>query len=153
MPLIDRIEHAYSESQVFQGWVIAATEAEGRQIAAGLTEKDHTVVGLWEEDLVEDRPLYRERLARFQSGAARMLVCTFATWYQLRHMFEIMVVPYQNLLAIGELEDAHTRIILEWLADAHRRGFVPYGGAECQRILETPAYPSDVEEALTDEDV
>lgn len=92
-----------------------------------MIDEDHSVVYVtlpessFEDD---DRATCNHKFRLFASGAARVLVMTYATWYKLVDRVEDFAMDH-NLLVLHGLDAPEQNLVMTWLVDARKRGFLP----------------------------
>jgi hypothetical protein len=121
---MDIVEKYYQENNVYKALVICEDESSARLFIKELQSKDHTVNTIMDTDLDDDRPNYLELLYNFSEGMSRMIVVTSVVWYQIRHLLQVYVMTYQNLVMIHDMNDSSYRDVIIWLDECKQAGFV-----------------------------
>ncbi len=117
----------FSTHSVYKTLVICDTEENGRRIRQQMVDEEHSVVYVtlplssFEED---DRHTCNYKFRQFALGEARVLVMTYATWYELVDRVEDYVMDH-DLLILHGLETNEQNRLMAWLVDARKRGFLP----------------------------
>lgn len=121
--IIRKIEDVYESLTIFRAFVICENDVTAKRLASQLDERNHSVVFIDENDILDERPLYATKINLFQD-ASRMLIMSYATWHTLKDIVETRVLPEQNMIILVNLEDGVVSYISRYLHDASVRGFV-----------------------------
>ena len=116
------LDEFYEEISVFKAVVITADDEETYAMVAELEKRNHTVTFLDDDMDNADRALVHDRLVTFETSV-RIIVLSYKLWRKYEKEIEIHVLPNQNLVAFGTLEEEIIRTVVASLQDSTRRGF------------------------------
>lgn len=123
---MDKLEELYQTNNIRSAILICNTVSEAMYLQHDFKQNDHSVVLFRiQEDIDDERAYagYTRRLQQFRNGDYRILIITYADWFEYRSQLEPFIVNH-NLLIMQDIESQPGHIVLDWITDARRRGFV-----------------------------
>lgn len=118
------VEWYYNNYNVYKSLVVCNSDEEVTNYSVSLRSHYHSAITLVSLDIEDDRDTYIERLASFNKNSFRMIVISYPVYLQIRELLEVYVLPEQNLVVLGNIEDVDE--ITEWLTSAKSRGFIEW---------------------------
>lgn len=123
--MVDALEEFYQETNIYKALLITQDDEETRYFAEQLDQKNHSVVSLDEERIDDERfeVFLMDKFRHFQQSA-RIFVVSSSLWYRFKDLFELYVLPQQNLIAFGRVEEGLIRFMMNAVMESAQRGFV-----------------------------
>ena len=122
--IMSELETYYTTYNVYKSIVVCSDDSDTWRLATNLSLREHSVCTLCEEDLVDDRDLYMQRLKEFEGTKHRILAVSYPMWRALKDHIEVYVLPEQNLVVFAGVTEEGVNEFKTWLVDAKRRGFI-----------------------------
>lgn len=117
------MDEFFSLHSIYKTLIISDTEESGRALLQQLLDEDHSVAYIAPpstED--EERPMCLYKFRQYAAGFTRVLIMSYATWYELTVCVEEYAMDH-NLLVLHGLDTPEQNILMTWLLDARQRGF------------------------------
>ena len=95
---VHMIDKYYEEHSVYRSLVVCDSEESAIELTHALFLKEYSVVMVSEDDEFSDRPTHIDKICRFSTSDARMLVLSHYTLHQLYPLIQAYVLPHQNLI-------------------------------------------------------
>lgn len=118
------MEDLFLTANIHQTVVICDTEEECMRKFVELNDNEHTVSFVRAEHFEDERPVHMHKLHEFERGSSRVLLMSYPSWYRLMDVLEEYAIDRHNLLVLHGLDAQEKHIVLLWLLDAKRRGFL-----------------------------
>ncbi len=118
------MDEFFTTYNIHKTLIIHDTEENGRRLLQYLIDEDHSVAYVTppsEEDT--DRPMSSYKFRQFATGATRVLMMSYATWYELLNLVEEYAMDH-NLLVLHGLDRIEENLVMTWLLDVRQRGFL-----------------------------
>ena len=120
----DIIDRYYEEHSVYKSLIICEDESTAIELVTALREKDYTVTAILDDDIHDDRPRFMSVLQNWGVDMERVLVTTYYVIFNQQRLFKLYVLPDQNLIVFYNLDHNMSRVIVQYLEDCERSGFM-----------------------------
>jgi hypothetical protein len=124
--LMNTLEELYQTNNIRSAILVCDTIPNAIKILQKFEEHDHSAVLFrMKEDADDERAYegYIHRLRQFLNCEHRILIITYEDWFHFRDDLEPFICKH-NLLILQDIEGQTQRLIMDWIADARRRGFL-----------------------------
>lgn len=102
--------------------LIALDDDECLRAANQLEDQDIAATCITNYHLEDERPLYAIKLRHFKMGLVSCICISFNAWLRLKDELEYYLVN-NDMFVLWKLDYEFIRICVNWISDAHRRGF------------------------------
>jgi hypothetical protein len=123
MSITQPLQNLFEEASVYKTWILCSDDAEAETIRSELEQLDHAVSVIWSSMVEDERLPYVHPLHDFCDHRSRILVTPYYVWSSIQEELETQVLPEQNVIAFGSLEDEVVAYVMRQVRDAHQRGF------------------------------
>jgi hypothetical protein len=114
----------FTSHSIYKSLIIFDTEENGRRLLQELIDEDHSVAYVTPPSSEDtERPVSNYKFRQFATGATRVLMMSYATWYELVNAVETYAMDH-NLLVLHGLDRPEENLFMTWLLDARQRGFL-----------------------------
>lgn len=120
----DLIDAYYEEHSVYKSFIICDDEQVATELVSSLNNSDYSVSCILDDDLMDERPMYLDRLRSFATSMDRVFVTTYYVWHQISPFCQAYVLPYQNLIILYNMDHNMSRIVTSWLQQSQTAGFL-----------------------------
>lgn len=117
------MDEYFASHSIYKTLIISDTEESGRALLQQLIDEDHSVAYVAPpstED--EERPMTLYKFRQYVVGNTRVLIMSYATWYEQLNYVEEFAMDH-NLLVLHGLDTPEQNIFMTWLLDVRQRGF------------------------------
>lgn len=124
--LMDTVEELYQTNNIRSAILVCNTMTDAIHLQHEFEQNDHSVVLFRLHDDIDDERAYSgyiARLEQFRNCEQRILIITYSDWFEYRSQLEPFIVNH-NLLIMQDIESQTGHVVLDWVDDARRRGFV-----------------------------
>ena len=121
--IISSIEEIYETETIVRSCIVCDSEETLNELVTRMEANNHTVDCVAYDELNDERPNYVLKFRSFRNDA-RVMAMSYATWYHLKDLVEVEILPYQNLFIVVNLEDGLTNFVARSLKDSFMRGFM-----------------------------
>jgi hypothetical protein len=118
---MEDIEELYQTRTISGTIVLCETSDDAHDITRWFHANDH-VVGCCASDVIRSDMLH-PHLQSFADKEIRVLVMTYESWYEHKDVIEHYVCKH-NLMIFYGLENQYQYVVMDWIKDIRRRGFL-----------------------------
>ena len=122
--MIDKFETFFEENSVYKTLFICGNDEEVYDVLNILEDNNHSVSVLFYDDIYDEREYFYHKLLDFKTIHHRIFLISYQTWAILNSEIKVYLLPYQNLIAFGDISHDGIKYINDWLYNAKLAGFL-----------------------------
>lgn len=122
--MVNTFEKYYEENSVYKTLFICSCDEEVYDILNKLEDNYHSISVLFYDDIYNERDNFYNKLLDFKTTNHRIFLISYQTWALLNSEIKVFLLPYQNLITLGDISDDGIKYINDWLYNAKMCGFI-----------------------------
>lgn len=122
--MITNFESYFEENSIYKTLFICGFDEEVYDILTKLENNNHSVSVLFYDEIYDERDYFYNKLIDFRTINHRIFLISYQTWYMIDSELKVFILPYQNLIAFGDISDDGIKNINNWLYNARLTGFL-----------------------------